>query len=179
MCMSKKIVGVIISVLFSTCSMAANQGSGKITFKGEIVAAPCSVHPEDVNQTVLMGSISDASVKNGNSPVKNFGIRLIGCDTQKYKADGSPDGDKKFSGVKVGFTGTSINNGMLLKIDENIGIELTHGGVPLTLGVASPKIELTGDQEIHFGAQVKAVSKAGIIKYGSFSSVANFSLFYE
>lgn len=177
--MSKKIVSVIISVLFSTCSMAATQGSGIITFKGEIVATPCSIHSEDVNQTVLMGSISDASVKNGNSPVKNFGIRLIGCDTQKYKTDGSPDTNKKFSEVKVKFTGTSINNGKLLKIGDNIGIELTHGGIPLTLGVISPKIELNGDQEIHFGAQVKAVSKTGSIKYGTFSSVANFELFYE
>ncbi|MCU6343475.1 type 1 fimbrial protein [Escherichia coli] len=173
------LTGAMISALLSSGAMAANQGSGTITFSGEIIDAPCSIHPDDTKQTIQMGSVSNASLRNDNAAVKNFGIRLVGCDLQKYDLDGTPDGNNKWSGVKAKFTGTSLNNNKLLKISDNVGIELRHAGNPLTFGTASDKMELTGDQELSFQAQVKAVDKTGPISLGEFNSVANFELSYE
>ncbi len=173
------LTGAVVSALFSSGVMAANQGSGTITFSGEIIDAPCSIHPDDVNQTVNMGSVSNASLRKEMTPVKNFGIRLVGCDLQKYNADGTPDGTNKWSGVKAKFTGTSVNNNKLLKISDNVGIELTQGGKVLTFGTQSDKMELTGDQTIPFQAQVKAIDKNGALALGAFTSVANFELAYE
>ena len=49
---------VIAFASASVAHAASNQGSGKVTFTGEIIDAPCSVAPESVDQTVPMGQIS-------------------------------------------------------------------------------------------------------------------------
>ncbi|EJJ1300014.1 type 1 fimbrial protein [Salmonella enterica] len=173
------LAGAVISAMLSSGAIAANQGAGSVIFKGNIVDAPCSIHPDDVNQIVDMGSVSNASLRNDLAPLKNFGIRLVGCDLKKYGQDGTPTGTN-WSGVKAKFTGTSVNNNKLLKISDNIGVELTHAGKVLTFGTPSDKMELTGTQTLPFQAQVKAVDKSGIMApLGAFTAIANFELSYE
>ncbi|MBW5824454.1 type 1 fimbrial protein [Yersinia kristensenii] len=169
----------MISTLFCSSVMATNQGGGAITFRGAIVDAPCSIHPDDVNQILDMGRVANSSLRDDRVPVKNFGIRLIGCDLKKYNPKGASDLTGKWSGVRAKFTGTSINNNKLLKISDNVGIELTQGGKALTFGIASEKMELTGNQTLPFQAKLKTVSKAGDIALGEFTTVANFELSYE
>lgn len=169
----------IMSALFSSGVMAANQGGGAITFRGAIVDAPCSIHPDDVNQILDMGRVANSSLRDEQAQIKNFGIRLIGCDLKKYNSKGAPDSTGKWSGVRAKFTGTSINNNKLLKISDNVGIELAHGGKVLTFGTASEKMELTGNQTLPFQAKLKMVNKAGDIALGEFTTVANFELSYE
>jgi type 1 fimbria pilin len=159
---------------------AANQGGGAVTFTGNIVDAPCSIAPESANQTVDMGVISNAAVRNGTTQVKNFNIRLEGCDLQKYNADGTPVTDGTWSGVKVMFTGGGTNNNQYLGVADNVGIELTQGGKVLTIGTPADKVLLQGgNQTLSFGAQVKAVDAKKAIPLKNFNTVANFAVAYE
>ncbi|HGB4252984.1 TPA: fimbrial protein [Salmonella enterica subsp. enterica serovar Virchow] len=171
----------VAATLVSFGAHAANQGGGTVTFTGDIVDAPCSIAPESARQTVDMGVISNAAIRNGTTRVKNFDIRLEGCDLQKYNADGTPTAGGTWSGVKVTFTGaTAGTNNQYLSVADNVGIELTQGGKALTIGTPADKVLLQGgDQVLSFGAQVKAVDVAKAIPLKNFNTVANFTVAYE
>ncbi|WP_258126445.1 fimbrial protein [Escherichia coli] len=171
---------VMFSVILSSSAIASTDDNrGTLTFTGEIVASPCSIYGDDVKQTINMGHVSSASLRNNSAPVKTISIRLVGCDLQKYKPDGSKDKGKMWSFVKAKFSGTTINNHQLLKINNNVGIELRQGGKAITFGTDSDKMELTGDQTLPFQAQVKAINPLGDLVPTAFNSVANFELSYE
>lgn len=171
----------VAATLISFGAHAANQGGGTVTFTGNIVDAPCSIAPESANQTVDMGTISNSAIRNGTTQVKNFNIRLEGCDLQKYNADGTPVTSGTWSGVKVTFTGaTAGTNNQYLGVADNVGIELTQGGKPLTIGTSADKVLLqAGNQTLSFGAQVKAVDATKAIPLTNFNTVANFAVAYE
>ncbi|HAW1202394.1 TPA: type 1 fimbrial protein [Escherichia coli] len=171
----------VAATLVSFGAHAADQGTGTVTFTGKIVDAPCSIAPESVNQTVEMGNISSSAIRNGSAQVKTFNIRLEGCDLQKYNADGSAVTDGTWSGVKVTFNGAAADAGnQYLGVADNVGIELTQGGKPLTIGTPADKLVLQGgNQTLSFGAQVKAVDKTKAIPLTSFNTVANFAVAYE
>lgn len=176
------LAGLVVSALLSSGAMAATgQGGGTVTFKGDIVDAPCSIAPESANQEVNMGVISNAAIRNGTTQVKYFDIRLEGCDLQKYNADGTPMTGGTWSGVKVAFTGaTAGTNNQYLGVADNVGIELTQGGKALTIGTPADKVLLQGgNQTLSFGAQVKAVDATKAIPLTNFTSVANFTVAYE
>lgn len=171
----------VATTLLSFGAHAANQGSGTVTFTGNIVDAPCSISSESVKQTVEMGTISNAAIRNGTTPVKTFNIRLEGCDLRKFNADGSENTAAKWGGVKVTFTGaTAGTNNQYLGVVDNVGIELTQGGKPLTIGTPAEKVTLLGgDQTLSFGAQVKAVDTTKAIPLKNFNTVASFAVAYE
>ena len=177
------LAGLMASALLSSGAMAANnQGGGIILFKGNIVDAPCSlVQDSSEAQTVDMGVLSNSAIRNGNTPVKNFNLRLEGCDLQRYGADGNASGDK-WSGVKVTFSGPSVgdNNTQYLSATDNVGIELTQGGKALTIGSPADKVLIqSGSQMLPFGAQVKVVDKSKPIPLKNFTATANFTMEYE
>ncbi len=43
----------------ASAANAADQGHGKVTFKGAIIEAPCSIAPESIDQTIELGQISN------------------------------------------------------------------------------------------------------------------------
>ncbi len=64
------------AIAFSTASVAhaaptPNQGSGTVTFSGEIIDAPCSITPDSVDQTVPMGQISSRIRPKKANPAPN------------------------------------------------------------------------------------------------------------
>lgn len=179
--MIKTVMAAAVAVTLVSFGAHANQGGGTVTFTGNIVDAPCSINGNDANQVVEMGTISNAAIRNGSTKVKNFNIRLEGCDLQKYNADGTPVTGGTWSGVKVTFTGaTAGTNNQYLGVADNVGIELTQGGKPLTIGTPADKVLLQGgDQTLSFGAQVKAVDATKAIPLENFNTVANFAVAYE
>jgi P pilus assembly protein, pilin FimA len=61
---------------------AADQGSGKVTFTGQIIDAPCSINPQDVEQEVKLGSIAIGALKSsGKSTHRNsrFVWKTVPC----------------------------------------------------------------------------------------------------
>lgn len=179
--MIKTVMAAAVAATLVSFGAHANQGGGTVTFTGNIVDAPCSIAPESVNQTVEMGAISNSAIRNGTAQVKNFNIRLEGCDLQKYNADGAPNAGSTWSGVKVTFNGVSADTSkQYLGVADNVGIELTQGGKPLTIGIPADKLVLQGgNQTLSFGAQVKAVDKTKAIPLTNFNTVASFAVAYE
>ena len=55
---------IVTGVAFNALADDANQGSGKITFKGEVIDAPCSIAPGDEDQTINLGEV-DTVLKSG------------------------------------------------------------------------------------------------------------------
>lgn len=81
---NKTILAVATTALLSGLSFTAmaadNQGSGKITFTGEVISAPCSITPGDENQTIELGEVADSVLNSGkNSLPVDVNIHLQDC----------------------------------------------------------------------------------------------------
>lgn len=65
--MKKVILTALISSVISVSAFAApaNQGHGKVKFKGEIVDAPCSISADSIDQTVDLGQIANSVLAKG------------------------------------------------------------------------------------------------------------------
>lgn len=48
----KTLAALAVSLLFTAPVYAADEGSGEIHFKGEVIEAPCEIHPEDIDKNI-------------------------------------------------------------------------------------------------------------------------------
>lgn len=79
------VLGLGLSVVAGS-ALAADQGHGTVKFVGSIIDAPCSITPDTENQTVPLGQISTAALKDGGrSNSRDFKISLENCTTETYK----------------------------------------------------------------------------------------------
>lgn len=159
----------------SASAMAAEQGQGTVTFKGSIIAAPCSISQDTANQTVDLGSVSSKVLKSkGVSAPRQFHIKLEGCelDTEKTVTaafNGIADGDNlKMQGGTA--AGATINiqdyTGVPVKINN------VTGSTPLAIS--------NGENIMHFSAYLAAPKDSATeVRTGSFNSVASFVLAYQ
>lgn len=171
-------MGVGSMLLCGSAVAAGGAGSGKVTFNGEIINAPCSVAPESVDQVVEMGQISTKELANGGeSNSKPFSIKLLNCEIS----------DKAEDAVKVTFSGAKDPvDSTLLVIGggdaAGAGIKMTApGGAPIELGKPTAAFGLVnGDNELLFSAVLKGYDDpANPLKAGAFTAVTNFTLSYE
>ncbi|HEI8819800.1 MULTISPECIES: fimbrial protein [unclassified Serratia (in: enterobacteria)] len=180
---------MIAAVLaFGTSSMmaqAANQGSGTITFTGEIIDAPCSIAPGNIDQTIPMGQISNLSLKDGRAselkqPVK---IELEDCTSATQKTvqttfTGQPGGatgtDNKMIGLGSGSTAKGASIVMTDNANSNAVVELgkATAGQGIKAGQEKAVLEFTAFLKGNGGALDTIVP-------GAFSSVVNFALNYQ
>ncbi len=165
-------MGMVITAGTAT---AANQGSGSVSFTGTIIDAPCSIKAESSSQTVDLGEISTAALKNGGkSSPRAFSIGLEMCDTSEMS-----DVSATFTGAAsssdpdlLGITGTA----------SGASIAITNGaGEIIKLGEASPAQTIQdGNNELAFSAYLQGDAASGAsITPGEFFSVANFTLAYN
>ncbi|MGB8663989.1 MAG: fimbrial protein [Serratia inhibens] len=158
----------------SVAHAASNQGSGKVTFTGEIIDAPCSVAPESTDQTVPMGQISSRLLaKQGKSESQPFSIELKDCALTTMK------------NVKVTFTGTpDPDNAKLLALSgsaSGAGIVIYDNlhAKDVELGTATDGQGLNdGNNSLKFAAYLQGSSASAAVVPGEFTSVANFTLAY-
>lgn len=109
---------LLSGVAFNALADDANQGSGKITFKGEVIDAPCSIAPGDEDQTINLGEVADTVLKSGQKSLPvDVTIHLQDC----ILSDGTNTVDK----VKITFSSASVDatDSNLLKntLEGNIG----------------------------------------------------------
>lgn len=82
------VLGFGMSVVAGAAS-AADQGHGTVKFTGSIIDAPCSITPDTENQTVPLGQISTAALKDGGrSNSRDFKIALENAPqkpTKRYR----------------------------------------------------------------------------------------------
>ncbi|MFZ4831792.1 fimbrial protein [Rouxiella sp. Mn2063] len=153
-----------------------DQGHGTITFKGDIIDAPCSINPLSQDQTVKLGSIANKQLAGGgkSTPVP-VSINLDGCDLGTMK------------GVKVTFNGTAGDTAAGLDgafavtgQAKGVGVVITDLGGTVIKPATTSTVALTqGDNELRFQAYVQGSSVKDAVIPGSFSSVTNFMMAYE
>lgn len=49
----KTLAALAVSLLFTAPVYAADEGSGEIHFKGEVIEAPCEIHQDDIEATLI------------------------------------------------------------------------------------------------------------------------------
>ena len=174
---------VILTV--GTMSMAhaavKDQGHGKVTFKGTINEAPCSISPDTVDQTVDLGMVSNKTLAGGGkSKPQNFQLKLESCDLDTLKTVSTTFSGSKSTGNPnlLGITGSA----------SGASIAITDGnGDLIKLGAASPGRGVqNGDNTMQFSAylqgDVKSLEEGSlepVIVPGEFTSVADFTLAYQ
>lgn len=180
---SKTILASILLFAFGSASAVSaeavkDQGHGKVTFKGSIISAPCSISPDSVDQTVPLGEVSNmALVDGGKSTPRTFDVKLENCNVADIK-----------QGVQLTFTGASASfdkTGKTLGIvgtGAGAGVQITNGGGNiLTLGQPTPFQKIQhGDDTLLFSAYL--IGNGGdvsTITSGDFSAVADFTLNYQ
>jgi len=169
----------IASVLVFASSMAtygahaaADQGAGRVDFKGSIINAACSINPQSTQQEVDLGQIAAKQLANsGTSTPRNFEILLENCDiTDDSAVSLTFGGDSaNTTNTLLGITGTA----------SGAGIAMTTGnGERITLGQATqPRDLIEGDNTLVFSAYLEGLG--GAIETGDFFSSTNFTLAYQ
>ncbi|MCG9532867.1 type 1 fimbrial protein [Providencia rettgeri] len=173
--MKKVILATLISGVMSASALAANSGSGEVTFTGSIISAPCSIAPGVENQEVELGQVSDVTlIAGGASSAQPFSIKLEGCNLE---------GDNV---VKVTFNGTEVvngetNTGMLQITGDASGAAvkiMSASGALVKVNSVYQQAFVKGDNELKFSAALQGFKGATVVP-GNFSAVTNFTLTYQ
>ena len=179
----KTLAIVVLSALSlsSTAALAAvtTVNGGTVHFKGEVVNAACAVDAGSVDQTVQLGQVRTASLKQtgATSSAVGFNIQLNDCDTDVA------------SKAAVAFLGTTIdtNHTNLLALQSsaagsatNVGVQiLDRTGNELTLDGATFSAQTTlnnGTNTIPFQARYYAIGEA---TPGAANADATFKVQYQ
>jgi len=155
----------------------ADQGHGKITFKGSIIDAPCSIKPgddPDGNQTVKLGQVSNASLANGGtSNPTPFTISLVNCTIDTAKTVSTTfDGAAGKTGT-LGMTGSAKGASIVITDGSNNIVKLGEPTAGQQLSKGAQEADLA------FSAYLQGDGIDTEIVPGSFQSVANFTLSYN
>lgn len=172
--MNKIMLAAVMTLGTISMANAANQGSGTVTFKGSIIDAPCSIEPGSLDQTVKLGDIATAQLKNGGkSTPQDILIKLVGCDLETAKS------------VTTTFTGaeSELSAGMLAMKGTARGASIAINdinGKLLPLGTASKEQKIEdGQATLRFSAHLQGDGASAAITPGEFNSVADFTLAYQ
>lgn len=166
--------GAVAMALVSFGANAANQGSGTVNFKGEIIDTPCGIAPESADQSIDFGQISKAHLNaKGTSVKKDVDIKLVNCEL---------GGAQKT--VQVTFNGQTVDAGktMLGASTTGAGIMMAgQDGKPVVFGTATAAVPVAnGNNTLHYQAWVTAAdANAPAVTEGAFSAVTNFTLAYQ
>jgi len=184
--LNKTLLAVVTASLLSGVAFnasAADAGHGKVTFKGEVISAPCSIAPGDEDLQVNLGEVADSALNGGkfSLPV-DFTIHLQDCNLT--------NGGTTISKAKVTFN--SANEDTTTKLLKNtyegnyggatnVGVRiLTEGKANVDMGVAQT-IALVSDnayQELNFKARMEKLGTTDATA-GNVYTQANYILSYE
>lgn len=181
----KALLAVAMAAIISGSAYAEDQGSGKITFKGVVIDAPCSIAPDSVDKEVDLGEVTTAVINaNGKSSAVPVEINLENCKLD----DPGDETDTPITKVDVTFssTATDTSDANLMSNTyasgaQNVGVRLLDNAEsPITLGAANELALSAGSetQTLHFKAQMEVVS-GQTATAGQVTSTANYVLAYK
>lgn len=159
-----------------------DQGHGKVTFTGAIIDAPCSIHPDSIDQTVNLGQVANSALANGGkSTPRQFSIDLENCNFNGANAKNK---------VAVTFTGmeSKADNDLLgiTGTASGASVAITDGsGQLIKLGTPTKAQTLqNGNNTLSFAAYMQgdpktADGKEVAITEGDFQAVADFTMAYN
>ncbi|MHA6306009.1 fimbrial-like protein [Hafnia sp. HMSC23F03] len=181
------ITGVVLSgVVFSASAAGENQGSGKVTFTGEVIEAPCSIKPGDEDLKVNLGEVAtDVLNSTQQSLAEDFTIHLQDCILTDSKGDVAADKVKvTFTSANVDTTDKSLMTNTLqgdIGAAGNVGVRiLDSGNNKLTLGTAVTVTfpDTSSYQELTFKARMEKIGTTTVTP-GSVQAQANYILNYN
>ena len=158
----KTLTALAISLLFTAPVYAADEGSGEIHFKGEVIEAPCEIHQDDIDKEVELGQVTTSHINQSHhSDAVAVDLRLVNCDLEN-SSNGSGG---KISKVAVTFDSSAKTTGADPILNNTSTGEATGVGVRLmnkdqsniVLGTATPDIDLaptSSEQTLNFFAKV-------------------------
>jgi len=178
-----------LSVTLGSCSsgnaLASDQGSGKITFKGVIIDAPCNIAPDSIDKEIELGQFTTAVMNvNKKSTAVPVDINLENC--QLDAADETATTpitkvDVTFTSSATDTTDTSLMTNTYASGAQNVGVRLLDNAeANITLGSASEVTLLAGSatQTLHFKAQMEVLSGKTATP-GQVEATANYVLAYK
>lgn len=176
--MNKTLIAICLALTTTSISaIAADAGSGKITFKGVVNSGACTISPSDINKEVELGSISAASLSADGKvgPLNTFELKLQDCQLDPA-ATGSD-----YSKVKIAFNGLSDSSKATLWANagsaDNVAVAFfDNTGKAIKPGDTLEQGMKTPETTIILSAQAQAT---GVATAGTISSVANYVLSYE
>ncbi|HCS1847973.1 TPA: type 1 fimbrial protein, partial [Shigella dysenteriae] len=104
----KTLAALAVSLLFTAPVYAADEGSGAIHFKGEVIEAPCEIHQDDIDKEVELGQVTTSHINQSHhSDAVAVDLRLVNCDLEN-SSNGSGG---KISKVAVTFDSSAKTTG--------------------------------------------------------------------
>ena len=182
---TKSLLAAALVTFISSSAFAADQGTGKIKFKGVIIDAPCSIAPDSVDKEVDLGEITTAVINaNKKSNPVAVDINLENCQLD----DPGDDTDTPITKVDVTFsstatdaTDTSLMSNTYASGAQNVGVRLLDNAeTNITLGSANELALLAGSttQTLHFKARMEVLSGKTATP-GQVEATANYMLAYK
>lgn len=180
--MKKIILATLISGAMSASALAAEAGSGTVTFTGSIIEAACSIAPESVDQTVELGAVSSSQLAGeGKSAPQKFEIELQNCDMTFETEAGTP-----VKAVSATFTGgisagdTDQTQLAIIGTASGAGVVIMgSNGTPVKLDGSlstAPVAIQDGKNILQYAAYLQG---NGDVVPGDFTALATYSLNYE
>ncbi|HHQ6566074.1 TPA: fimbrial protein [Serratia fonticola] len=161
-------------VSFANAADIPDQGHGTVTFTGSIIDAPCSIHPDSIDQTVNLGQVSDVSLADGGtSTPKFFEIVLEKCNIENKAQSVTATFNGATGGVNgsLGMTGTA--QGASIVLTDSVGTQIKLGEKTSAQAIQN------GNNTLGFTAYLQGHGASTAIVPGDFKSVANFTLAYQ
>lgn len=183
----KTLAALAVSLLFTAPVYAADEGSGEIHFKGEVIEAPCEIHQDDIDKEVELGQVTTSHINQSHhSDAVAVDLRLVNCDLEN-SSNGSGG---KISKVAVTFDSSAKTTGADPILNNTSTGEATGVGVRLmnkdqsniVLGTATPDIDLaptSSEQTLNFFAWMEQIDQATPVTPGAVTANATYVLDYN
>lgn len=168
----KTLAALAVSLLFTAPVYAADEGSGEIHFKGEVIEAPCEIHQDDIDKEVELGQVTTSHINQSHhSDAVAVDLRLVNCDLEN-SSNGSGG---KISKVAVTFDSSAKTTG--------VGVRLMNKDQSnIVLGTATPDIDLaptSSEQTLNFFAWMEQIDQATPVTPGALTANATYVLDYK
>ncbi|WP_050860588.1 fimbrial protein [Enterobacter cloacae] len=181
---NKTLLALTLATFLSAPSFASDQGSGKITFKGVVIDAPCNIAPDSVDKEIDLGQITTAVINaNKKSTAVPVDINLENCQLDAADETATPvtKVNVTFSSTATDSTDTSLLSNTYAGGAQNVGVRLLDSAEsPVTLG-STETVDLSAGsaiQTLHFKAQME-VASGKTATAGQVESTANYVLLYK
>ncbi|MDO7832377.1 fimbrial protein [Providencia sp. CRE-138-0111] len=147
---------------------------GKVNMQGSILETACAISMDSYDQSIDMGVIPMSLINQyGNSPIKYFSIKLIGCHLETLSG-------KHWNYFTLTFDGPAKNNlfelfghakGISLSLEDEKG-NLIYPSVPLKEHSIIP-----GESNLKYG--VKLMRNGLSLKSGGYRTTIKFKVDYH
>ncbi|MCW0310485.1 fimbrial protein [Pantoea ananatis] len=167
-------IGLTMFIALLVVRAKADAGSTDVVFRGTLLAVPCLVDMDSVDQTVAFSPVVARHFTNNHQsyPV-DFSIALKACDLSVG------------SQVSVTFFGdkNAVNSALfaLNGTVEGLGLAVNDGQGNVVLpGVLQPPVELTDtENRLVWLARLQRTAANGEVTLGEYSAMITFQLQYE